>query len=121
MMDLRIGPTSSANQVSNLKKTPGKSSVDFTEALLNGYGIRLSHHANSRLISREVSLDEEKIQKIAQGIEQLSKKGIREGVIILKDLAVVVGVPNRTIVTFKTPPFTKGGVFSQIDGAVILE
>jgi len=54
-------------------------------------------------------LDEERIQKIAQGIEELSKKGIREGVIILKDLAVVVGVPSRTIVTFKTPPFTKGG------------
>jgi len=120
-MDLRIGPTSGINQVNNVGKASPKSSVEFTEALLSGYGIKLSNHAKNRLVTREVVLDENKIQKISRGIEELGKKGIREGVIILKDLAVVVGVPNQTIVTFKTPPFTKGGVFSQIDGAVILE
>ncbi|WP_018962664.1 hypothetical protein [Coprothermobacter platensis] len=120
-MDLRIGPTGNVNKVGIANNAAAKSSAEFTEALLESYGITVSKHAQERLKAREVSLDREKVDKIANGIDELSKKGVKEGVVILKDLAVVVGVDSKTIVTFKTPPFTKGGVFSQIDGAVILE
>jgi flagellar operon protein len=120
-MDLRIGQIDGTAPIRSSNNVSSKNQADFTEALLKGFGIKLSKHAEERLRTREIALDQEKIAKIAQGIQELDKKGVKEGVVILKDLAVVVGVNSKTIVTFKTPPFNKGGVFNQIDGAAIME
>lgn len=48
------------------------------------------------------------------------RKGIRESLVLLDDLAFLVNVKNRTVITVVDAAANRGGVFTNIDGAVIV-
>jgi flagellar operon protein len=53
-------------------------------------------------------------------MEQASKKGIQDSLILVDSLAFIVNVPNRTVVTaMDQTETTDNNVFTNIDGAVI--
>ena len=47
-------------------------------------------------------------------------KGARESLVLMNELAFVVSVPNRTVITAMTGNSMKGNVFTQIDSAVVV-
>ncbi|NPV88253.1 flagellar hook associated protein [Coprothermobacteraceae bacterium] len=120
-MDIRIGSTNGISQTQANRVGQSIDGAAFAEAMLESLGVKLSAHAKARIQDRSISLSQERVAQILEGMEALSKKGVREGVLVFRDMAVVVGVPTKTVVTFKTPPFSKDGVFNQIDGVVIME
>ena len=49
--------------------------------------------------SRGISLNEQELAKLDDTVEKLSKKGARESLIYLNDIALVVSIKNRTVIT----------------------
>jgi flagellar operon protein len=82
--------------------------------------VSFSAHARSRLISRSIQLSSQQVARLEHGVEQAAKKGSRESVVMLDNLAFVVSVPNRTVVTAVDGAAREGNVFTQIDSAVIV-
>ncbi|WP_050607014.1 TIGR02530 family flagellar biosynthesis protein [Clostridium niameyense] len=80
----------------------------------------ISKHAAERLRLRDINLNEEDMNNINKAINEAELKGCKEGLILLKDTALVTSIKNRTIITAMTKDESKGNVFTNIDSVVIL-
>jgi flagellar operon protein len=82
--------------------------------------LKLSGHAQARLQSRGIALSADDVTRIGQGVDKVAGKGGRESLVLMDDLALVVSVRNRTVITVMDGESRKGNVFTQIDSAVIV-
>lgn len=82
--------------------------------------LRLSHHAEQRLQQRGIQLKPDQLAKIESAVNQAAAKGAKDSLILLNDMALIVSVKNRTIVTAMDGKSMKDNVFTQIDSAVII-
>ena len=53
-------------------------------------------------------------------MDAASKKGINDSLVLVDNLAFIVNVPNKTVVTAMDQTETDSNVFTNIDGAVIM-
>lgn len=58
--------------------------------------------------------------KLHTAIEKASNKGARESLILMDDLALVVSIKNKTVITAIDGANIKENVFTNIDSAVII-
>ena len=103
--------------VNNLANT---SDFSFEDILKSKQEIKFSKHASMRLSERNISLTAEQNQRLQNGIEAASEKGIKESLVLVDSLAFIVNVPNNTVVTAMDQKETNNNVFTNIDGAVIM-
>lgn len=101
--------------------------VSFEEVLQNKKQIAneqtdlvFSKHANERLSSRNISLNEEQMTRLNNGVVQAREKSINESLVMLDDIAFIVNVKNNTVVTAMDQKTNDNNVFTNIDGAVIV-
>jgi flagellar operon protein len=53
-------------------------------------------------------------------VEKARAKGVKDSLIVMGDLALIVNVPSKTVVTAVDGENLKENIFTNIDGAVIL-
>jgi flagellar operon protein len=82
--------------------------------------LKLSNHAAKRLEQRGIELKTEQMQQIGTALDKAAAKGAKESLILMKDMALIVNVKNRTVVTAMDSESMKNNVFTQIDSAVII-
>jgi len=99
--------------------------------------LKFSHHAKTRLESRNIQLSESDVKSLADAVDQASQKGSQDSLLIMKNVAYIVNVKNRTVVTavVTNPVSGNGGnlsatggshsgdenVFTNIDSAVLVK
>jgi flagellar operon protein len=79
--------------------------------------LKFSKHASERLISRNIDLSASQLSRLESGAKMASEKGIKESLVMVDDLAFIVNVKNKTVVTAVNDGEDR--VFTNIDGAVI--
>jgi flagellar operon protein len=84
-----------------------------------GAGIKFSGHAQTRLQSRNIALDSSQLDRLQGAVQKAAGKGSRDALVLMDDLAMVVSVTNRTVVTVVDKENLKQNVFTNIDSAVI--
>jgi len=82
--------------------------------------VKFSQHAEQRIRQRGIQLKPETITKLANAFEQAASKGAVDSLIVMRDVAFIVNVPNRTVITALDHAQMADTVFTQIDSAVIL-
>lgn len=82
--------------------------------------VSFSNHAMQRLESRNLKLSDQDLQKLDDTVDKMAQKGARESLIYMKDMAFVVSVPNRTVITAMDGSSAKENIFTNIDSAAIL-
>jgi flagellar operon protein len=82
-------------------------------------GVKFSTHAQQRLQQRDITLGDEDVAKISDAVDRAQEKGAKESLILLDDLAFVVSVKNRVVITAVDQPSMKQNVFTNIDSVVI--
>lgn len=97
----------------------GKTFNEILERQLNGE-IKFSQHALQRLQSRNIKLDEAAMDKLNGAVDKAAQKGAKESLILMNNLALVVSVKNRTVITAMDEASMKENVFTNIDSAVIV-
>lgn len=98
----------------------GPAFADLLQEKLQGPGVKLSAHASARLQESRRQLSPQQLSRIAAAVDQVQAKGGRESLFLLDNLALVVSVPNRTVITAVTGERMRDNVFTNIDSAVIL-
>ena len=61
--------------------------------------IKISGHAQQRMVERGIRLQEQDVNLISKGMDKLEEKGGRESLMIYKDMAFIASIENRTIIT----------------------
>lgn len=108
----------SANKDVKSEKTSFKEM--FSSELASDRQISFSKHAHERLFSRGLSLSEDKLNSIADAVDKAELKGSKETLIMSDDVALVVSIPNRTVITAFDKENLREGVVTSIDSAVII-
>jgi flagellar operon protein len=83
--------------------------------------LRFSNHAQKRLQSREISLTDDGIARLTQAVEKVEKRGGKESLVLMDDLAFIVNVRQRLVVTALDARERGEGVFTQIDSVVLAD
>jgi len=81
--------------------------------------LKFSKHAVERLQSRNITLNETDLSSLQQAVSKAQGKGSQDSLVLLRDMAFIVSVPNRTVVTAVDSSNLKENVFTNIDSAVI--
>ncbi|OWA33766.1 flagellar biosynthesis protein [Saccharibacillus sp. O16] len=110
----KIPPNVSRNQ------TTKAAGADAFQSVLDEQLLKFSGHASKRLEQRGIQLNSEQLRKIGNAIDQAAAKGSKESLLLMKDMALIVNVKNRTVVTAVDEKSMKNNVFTQIDSAVIV-
>lgn len=82
--------------------------------------LNFSKHANMRLNSRKIKFSDEQLKRINKGIDEAKEKGIKDSLVLIDDVALVVNIKNKTVVTAMEKSEQDNKVFTNIDGAVII-
>ena len=83
------------------------------------FGLQFSKHASRRMEQRGLNLDEARMERLGRAVDQAEAKGSKDSLILLDELALVVSVQNRTVVTAVHEASRKEHVFTNIDSVVI--
>ncbi|MGI6036929.1 MAG: TIGR02530 family flagellar biosynthesis protein [Limnochordia bacterium] len=81
--------------------------------------IKFSAHAQARLQSRGIQLTDTQREQLERAVDKAAAKGARESLVLLDDVAFVVSIKNRTVITAMVNPQQEVSVFTNIDSAVI--
>lgn len=82
--------------------------------------LKFSKHANERLASRNIDISKEQMTRLLSGTKQANEKGINESLVIVDNLAFIVNVKNKTVITAMDQNHSVDNVYTNIDGAVII-
>lgn len=83
-------------------------------------GVQFSRHALERLQASGRPMSRNQVRAVEEAVDRAAAKGARESLILLNDLALVVSVQNRTVITAVAGERMKEQVFTNIDSAVIV-
>lgn len=83
--------------------------------------VKFSAHAQARLATRDLALSESEQQGLRSAVDLAAAKGARQSLVLLNDLALIVNVPSRTVITAMGSAGAGGNVFTNIDSAVIAQ
>ena len=104
------------------KMDPAKLQANPKAVDLNttGSGLKFSAHATQRLRERQIQFDPETLSKMNDAITKADAKGVQDTLMITDKAALIVSVPNRTVITAMDKNNLNGNIFTNIDGAVII-
>lgn len=80
--------------------------------------IQFSKHASMRLSDRNINLSKDQLVRLENGINYASQKGINDSLVIMDNIALVVNISSRTVITALSKE--QQNIFTNIDGAVIV-
>lgn len=80
--------------------------------------LKFSKHANERLASRKIDLTDDQYKRLENGARRANEKGIKESLVMVDDLAFIINIKNKTVITAVNEGEEK--IFTNIDGAVII-
>ena len=114
----------------NVKQSSKTSDISFEDILRKQQnkaelqkdsGIRFSKHASQRLETRNIQLSSEQSARLEDGVMKAQEKGIKESLVLVDSLAFIVNIPNKTVVTAMDQTDAQTNVFTNIDGAIIMQ
>jgi len=114
-----VGAQPVTQQASTVSST--QDTASFLETLENVQRVRFSNHAQSRLQSREINLNDENVNRLSDAIDKAEKRGGKSSLVVVDDLAFIVNVQNRTVITALDKNQRGEGVFTQIDSVVFAD
>jgi len=105
-----------------VKKTAATQGPSFKDVLTEEIGneLKFSAHARARLEARNIKLTESQLSRLHTGVDKAASKGARESLVLVDDVALVVSIKNKTVITAVDDKNLKENVFTNIDSAVIM-
>ncbi|MBV8574277.1 MAG: hypothetical protein JO225_11645 [Candidatus Eremiobacteraeota bacterium] len=110
---VQIPPTTGTGSFRDVLRT--------TQAPATSQPLKFSAHAQQRLESRNIRLTSDDVAKMNAMADKAAAKGAKQSLFMLHDVAMVVSITNRTVITAVDQSSMKENVFTNIDSAAIIE
>lgn len=115
----RIKASNAAVQTKQNIKQSGAFDAILKEKLHTFDGLKFSKHAELRLLSRNIRLSQSQLDRVGEAVKKAENKGIKDTLVLADNIALVVNVKSKTVITAMDQSEIKDNVFTNIDGAVI--
>ncbi|MDQ2993233.1 MAG: hypothetical protein M3R30_10515 [Candidatus Eremiobacteraeota bacterium] len=108
--------TGSFREVLRTAQPPSTAQAPATQPTL-----KFSAHAQQRLDSRNIRLSQDDVAKMNAMADKAAAKGSKQSLFMMRDVAMVVSITNRTVITAVDQSSMKENVFTNIDSAAIID
>ncbi len=116
-----IKPDSTVRTPAESTQIPHRSFADIlSDVSHEKQELKFSAHAIRRIDERNVQLSATDLQRLEGGVKQVEEKGARSSLILVDDMAYIVSVKNKTVVTAVDKQASMGNVFTNIDSVAIV-
>jgi flagellar operon protein len=119
---LPIAPANVGASQASARKPAAAQSVSFQDVFQKELSqVKFSQHAMERLKQREIELDGGQMDRLRTAVDKAAGKGAREALVLMDNqLAFLVSVRNRTVITAMDGASVKENVFTNIDSAIVV-
>lgn len=116
------GPT--AQRIDPSLTATARAQVAFADVLhrvraTDAGGIQFSSHAQRRLQSRSIPFGQEELHRLQEAVDKADSKGSRDSLILIDELALVVSIRNRVVITAIDKESRQDNIFTNIDSVVM--
>lgn len=119
---IQVTPTTPTTHArTTFESTLTSGSASFAEVLAQKQSITFSKHAQNRLESRAIDLGDDGLARLEEAVTKAEKRGAQESLILMDDMAFIVNVKNRMVVTAMDASKRGEGVFTNIDSVVLAD
>ncbi len=119
--DPRLQATDRVRPPARENSVPAEAGSSFAEALDQARGLTFSNHAKKRLETRQITLSDDGLNRLMNAVDKAEQRGSRDSLVLMDDLAFIVNVNNRTVVTALDTQARGQGVFTNIDSVVLAD
>ena len=91
-----------------------------SEAATASTPLKFSAHAMARLQSRNIKLSADDMNRLSAMADKAAAKGAKQSLFMMRDVAMVVSIKNRTVITAVDQNSMRDNVFTNIDSAALL-
>ncbi len=112
-----ITPTGSQSA----SKSQSTGTTSFADELAKAQDLKFSNHAQKRLQTRDITLSDDSLARLATAVDKAEKRGGRESLVLMDDLAFIVNVKDRLVITAMDTNNNGEGVFTKIDSVVLAD
>lgn len=92
----------------------------LNETIKNNEPIKFSAHAKERMVRRGIDIDDNLMNQLSDAMKKAEIKGSKDSLVLFHNVAFVVNVPNRTVITAVDDQTMKEHIFTNIDSAIII-
>ena len=89
------------------------------ESRLKRTGLEFSKHALERLEQRSIQVSSDTLERLSESARRAESKGAKTTLILIGDLAFVVSVENKRVITVAEQSSLQERVFTNIDSVVV--
>lgn len=125
---ISVDPQNQVNRIQRQNQTYGprpqgvsQPGTSFQETFQEVQGLRFSNHAQQRIEKRQLDLGDDGLNRLAQAVEKAEQKGGKSSLVLMDDMAFIVNVQERMVVTALDSKARGKGVFTQIDTVVFAD
>lgn len=116
-----ISSTAAGSTKTSSTKVNSENETSFAETLSQTQNVRFSNHAQKRLEARNINLTDDGINRLSNAVDKAEKRGGKESLVMVDDMAFIVNVRERLVVTALDSKNRGEGVFTQIDSVVFAD
>ena len=120
-----LNPIRNGNNKKNINKDKNKADLSFAKVfqkkLEENSEVKFSKHAQNRLVSRDINLSDKDLSQLVTGVKKAEEKGAKDSLIMVNNIAYVVSIQNKTVVTAVDNSSIDERIFTKIDSAVFME
>lgn len=81
--------------------------------------LSFSWHARQRLDQRQLNISEDELDRLDKAVIALNRKGGKLSLVLLDQLAMLVSISNRRVITIAAREQLEQSVFTNIDSAAV--
>ncbi|MED4452905.1 TIGR02530 family flagellar biosynthesis protein [Metabacillus fastidiosus] len=83
--------------------------------------LKISKHAQERLIEREIDISTEQWNSIEQKVQEAYEKGVNDSLVLINEAALIISAKNNTVITVMNLDEAKSQIFTNINGTIIMD
>lgn len=89
-------------------------------SIKNNDNIKFSKHATQRMFERDIILSTDQLQRMENALKEAKDKGVKDSLILMEDMAFIVNIPSKTVITAMNNTNKNKNIFTNIDSAIII-
>ena len=114
-------PTGTPVQIPPSTGPTFRSVLEQQQTATSAQPLKFSAHAMQRLQSRNIQLSGDDIARMNLMADKAAQKGAKQSLFMMGNVAMVVSITNRTVITAVDNESMKENVFTNIDSAAIIK
>ncbi|MCM3717154.1 TIGR02530 family flagellar biosynthesis protein [Fictibacillus phosphorivorans] len=83
--------------------------------------LTVSKHAKKRFEDRNIKITDASWNKISEKVKEAERKGVKDSLVILRDVTLVINAPNKTVITALGRNESASQIFTNINGAIVID